>query len=268
MKIIVMGGSGLIGSKVVQKLTARGHAAVAASPSAGVDSLTGAGLDAALTSADALIDVTNSPSFADDAVLTFFQTSTRNPQRAGAAARVRHYVALSVVGAERLPESGYMRAKAAQEALTRSGGIPYTIVRATQFYEFLGPIADSGSVGGTVWLPPVRFQPMAAEDVASALTEVVLGGPLNGVVEVAGPEMLPMDEFLRRYLLAKRDSRPVVADPEARYFGARLQEGSLVPEGAARLDAPRAERMDPQRRIGAAGSGRRGRTAATASLTT
>lgn len=201
---------------------------LAASPASGVNTLTGGGLAAALERTAVVVDVTNSPSFEDAAVLRFFETSTRNLLRAAADAGVGHYVALSVVGADRLPDSGYMRAKVAQEALIRSAQVPYTIVRATQFFEFLGAIAGSGTNDGTVRLPPARMQPIAADDVAAALADVAVGAPVNGMVEVAGPEPLPMDALVRRFLRATDDARPVIADVHARYFGAELNDHSLV----------------------------------------
>jgi len=233
MKIVVIGGTGLIGSKVVRKLGERGYEAIAASPNSGVNTLTGEGLPEVLAGASVVVDVSNSPSFEDAAVMNFFQTSTRNLLAGEAAAGVDHHVALSIVGSERLPDSGYMRAKVAQEKLIRESSIPYSIVRATQFFEFLKSIADAATEGNTVRLPPVGFQPLAAEDVASMVVKVAIGAPLNGTVEVTGPELFRFDEFVRRGLRACNDPREVVADPHARYFGTELSERSLVPEDGA-----------------------------------
>lgn len=241
MKLVVIGGSGLIGSKLVTKLREHGHDAVPASPDTGVNTLTGEGVAEVLQAADVVVDVSNSPSFEDAAVLEFFQTSTRNLLDAEAAADVGHHVALSVVGTDGLPESGYLRAKAAQETLISGASIPYSIVRATQFFEFVGRIADEATDGDTVRLPPVLFQPMAADDVAAAVGRVAVGEPLNGVVEVAGPETFRFDELVRRGLAAHGDPRQVVADPEARYFGAVLAERSIVPDEGARLAETRFE---------------------------
>jgi uncharacterized protein YbjT (DUF2867 family) len=242
MKIVVIGGSGLIGTKLVNKLREIGHEALTASRSSGVNTLTGVGLSEALEGAAVVVDVTNSPSFEDAAVLNFFETSTRNLLRAEADAGVGHHVALSVVGADRLPDSGYMRAKVVQEALIRSAKVPYTIVRATQFFEFLGAIAGSSTDGGKVRLPPVRMQPIAADDVAAALADVAVGTPVNGIVEVAGPESLPMDELVRRFLSATHDSRPVIADAHARYYAAQVKDSSLTPGDSARIGSIRFER--------------------------
>jgi uncharacterized protein YbjT (DUF2867 family) len=235
MKIVVIGGTGLIGSKVVRKLSERGYEAVPASPDSGVNTLTGEGLAEVLKGASVVVDVSNSPSFEDGAVMEFFQTSTRNLLEYEAAAGVRHHVALSVVGSDRLPESGYLRAKVAQEKLIKESPIPYSIVRATQFFEFLTRIADSATEGNTVRLPSVGFQPLAAEDVASVVAKVAMGSPLNGTVEVAGPEQFRFDEFISRGLSARKDPREVIADPRARYFGTELSERSLVPENGALL---------------------------------
>jgi uncharacterized protein YbjT (DUF2867 family) len=234
MKIVILGGTGLIGSKLVEKLREQGHEAVPAAPNTGVDTLTGEGLAEALAGASIVVDVSNSPSFEDAAVMEFFQTSTRNILAAEAGAGVVHHVALSVVGSERLPESGYMRAKVAQEKLIASSSIPYSIVHATQFFEFIMRIADSATEGNTVRIPPVLFQPMAADDVASAVGRVAVGVPVNGIVEVAGPEKFRFDELVRRVLAARNDPRVVIADPQARYFGALLEEGSLIPGDDAR----------------------------------
>jgi uncharacterized protein YbjT (DUF2867 family) len=242
MKIVVIGGSGLIGKKLVNTLRDSGHEALAASPTSGVNTLSGVGLSKALEGAAVVVDVTNSPSFEAAAVLNFFETSTRNLLRVEADAGVGHHVALSVVGADRLPDSGYMRAKVAQEVLIRSATVPYTIVRATQFFEFLGAIAGSSTDGGTVRLPPARMQPIAADDVAAALADVAVGRPVNGIVELAGPEPLPIDELVRRFLSATDDARPVIADARARYFGAALHDSSLVPGDNPRLGSTRFER--------------------------
>jgi uncharacterized protein YbjT (DUF2867 family) len=241
MKIVVIGGSGLIGSKLVTKLRDQGHDAVPASPNSGVNTLTGEGLPDALEGADVVVDVSNSPSFEDTAVLEFFETSTRNLLDADTAAGVGHHVALSVVGTGRVPDSGYLRAKLAQEKLIQGSSIPFSIVHATQFFEFAGRIADDATDGDTVRLPPVLFQPMAADDVATAVGRVVVGDPLNGIVEVAGPEQFRFDEFIQRALTARHDPRKVVTDPDARYFGARLGERSLVPAEGARLAETRFE---------------------------
>src|SRR5215471_10182612 len=241
MKIVVIGGTGLIGSKVVAKLIAHGHDAVPAPPGTGVNTLTGEGLTKALTGADVVVDVSNSPSFEDTAVLEFFETSTRNILDAEAAAGVAHHVALSVVGTERLAESGYMRAKIAQEKLIKHSPIPYTIVYATQFFEFAARMSDEASDGDTVRVPPVLIQPMAADDVAAAVCEVALAAPLNGTIEIGGPEPLRFEDFVRQRLRAAGDEREVVSDPEALYFGARLDERSLVPADGARLGRTRYE---------------------------
>ena len=241
MKIVVIGGTGLIGSKVVSKLGGRGYDVVAASPNSGVNTLTGEGLAEVLEGASVVVDVSNSPSFEDAAVMEFFQTSTSNLLAYEAAAGVGHHVALSIVGTERLPDSGYMRAKVAQEKLIKESPIPYSIVRATQFFEFLTRIADSATEGNTVRLPPVGFQPLAAEDVASQVAKVAIGAPLNGTVEVAGPEQFRFDEFISRGLSARKDPREVIADPHAPYFGAELSERSLVPNNGALLGETRFE---------------------------
>lgn len=235
MKIVVIGGSGLIGSKVVDRLGAQGHEVVPASPKTGVNTLTGEGVADALTGADVVLDVSNSPSFEDAAVLEFFETSTRTLLAAASDAGVSHYVALSIVGCDRIPDSGYMRAKVAQEKLIVAAGIPYSVVHATQFFEFLRGIVDTATDGDTAHLAPVLIQPMAADDVAAAVTDVVLGAPTNSVVEVAGPEQFRLDELGRSILADQQDRRSVVADPDARYFGAKLGERSLVPAGDARL---------------------------------
>ena len=239
MKIVVIGGTGLIGSKLVAKLAAHGHDAVPASPDTGVNTLTGEGLTEALTGADVVVDVSNSPSFEDTAVLEFFETSTRNILNAEATARVAHHVALSVVGTERLAESGYMRAKIAQEKLIKNSPIPYTIVHATQFFEFAARMADEASDGDTVRVPPVLIQPMAADDVAAAVCNVTLAAPLNNTIEIGGPEALRFEDFVREGLRAVGDQRVVVSDPRAQYFGARLSERTLVPGDGAQLGATR-----------------------------
>jgi uncharacterized protein YbjT (DUF2867 family) len=229
MKIVVVGGTGLIGSKLVATLREHGHEAVPAALESGVNTLTREGLGEAFDGAAVVVDVTNAPSFEEAAVMEFFQTSTRNLLDAEVTAGVGHHVVLSVVGTERLPESGYFRAKQAQEALIEGGPIRYSIVHATQFFEFIGGIADAATDGGTVRLAPVFIQPMAADDVASAVGQVSVGSPVSGTVEVAGPERFRLDEFIRRGLSAGNDPRDVVADPEARYFGARLGERTLLP---------------------------------------
>ena len=233
MKILVIGGTGLIGSKLVKNLRAQGHVAVPASPATGVNILTGEGLIGALEGAAVVVDLSNSPSFEEAAVLEFFETSTRNILEAEAAAGVTHHVALSVVGAERLTESGYMRAKLAQEKLVKGSSIPYSIVHATQFFEFAIRIADDASDGDSVRVPPVLIQPMAADDVAAAVCEVTLTAPMNDTTEIAGPEPLRFQDFVRRGLRAVGDQRVVVADPQARYFGARLSERTLLPGNEA-----------------------------------
>ena len=229
MKIVIIGGTGLIGSKLVGKLREHGHEAVPAAPDTGVNTLTGEGLAQALAGADVVVDVSNSPSFDDAAVLEFFQTSTRNILAAEKAAGVRHHVALSVVGTERLTASGYMRAKLAQEQLIRESGIPYSIVRATQFFEFVPRIADTFTVGNEVRVPPVLFQPMAADDVAKTVGRIAMRAPLNGMVEVGGPEQFRFDEIIRKALAARKDPRTVVPATDAPYFGALLDERALVP---------------------------------------
>jgi uncharacterized protein YbjT (DUF2867 family) len=239
MKIVVIGGSGLIGSKVVACLGEEDHEAVAASPDSGVNTLTGEGLAEVLEGAEVVIDVSNSPSFEDEAVMEFFTTSTTNLLAAAAAAGVRHYVALSVVGADRLPDSGYLRAKVAQEQLIDASSIPYTVVRATQFFEFTKRIADEATDGDVVRLPHVLFQPIAADDVAAAVCEVSQRPAADGIVDVGGPGQFRFDDFIRDGLAAMSDPRTVVADPEARYFGAVLDEGSLVPDNAAHLGPTR-----------------------------
>lgn len=237
MKIVVIGGTGLIGSKLVHLLRQRGHEARAASPASGVDTVTGEGLAAALAGADVVVDVANSPSFADKAVLEFFTASGRNLLAAEAAAGVKHHVALSVVGTHRLGESGYFRGKIAQEQLIRGAAIPYTIVRSTQFFEFLGGIVHAGADGDVVRLSPAFVQPIASDDVARAMADFTLGEPVGGIVEIAGPERVRLSDLVRRYLAATQDRREVVADPGARYFGARLDDDTLVPGPGPRLGA-------------------------------
>ncbi|MBR0644950.1 SDR family oxidoreductase [Plastoroseomonas hellenica] len=235
MKIVVIGGSGLIGSKTVDRLRRQGHEVVAASPKTGVDTITGAGLAEALAGAQTVLDLANSPSFEDRAVLEFFETSGRNLLAAEAAAGVAHHVALSVVGTERLQESGYFRGKLAQERLIKAGAIPYTIVQSTQFFEFLGGIAQSGTVGQSVHLSPAYVQPIASDDVADVMADVALAPPLNGTIEIAGPERVRLDALVGRYLAAMQDPRSVVTDAAARYFGAPLDDRTLVPGDNPRL---------------------------------
>src|SRR6202022_1443033 len=235
MKIVVIGGTGLIGSKVVEKLKQKGHEAIAAAPNTGVNTITGEGLKEAMAGAQVVIDLANSPSFEDKAALEFFETSGRNLLAAEAAAGVRHHVALSIVGTDRTPDNGYFRAKVAQEKLIETSGIPYTIIRSTQFLEFLGGIAASSTDGNIVRLSPGLCQPIAADDVAAIVADVALTAPRNGIIEIAGPERAPFNEIVARYLKAVGDPREVVSDPEARYFGGRVEERSLVPLGEARL---------------------------------
>lgn len=241
MKIVVVGGTGLIGSKLVTKLSALGHEAVAAAPNTGINTLSGAGLAEVLKGAPVVVDVSNSPSFEDAAVMNFFQTSTRNLLSYEAAAGVGHHVALSVVGSERLPQSGYLRAKVAQEKLIKEGSIPYSIIHSTQFFEFVKRIADEATIGNSVHLPSVLFQPIASDDVVSVLCEVATSSPLNGAIEIAGPEVFRFDELIRLGLSASNDPREVIADPHARYFGTELSEPSLVPGDAAQLGEMRFE---------------------------
>jgi uncharacterized protein YbjT (DUF2867 family) len=241
MKIVVVGGTGLIGSKLVNKLREQGHEAVAAAPNTGVNTITGEGLADVLKGASVVVDVSNSPSWDDAEVLKFFETSTRNLLTYEAAAGVRHHVALSVVGTDRMSESGYMRAKISQEKLIKESSLPYSIVHATQFFEFLKGLADISVVGDKVHLPPVLFQPMAADDVASGVARIAVGQPVNSIVEIAGPEQFRVDELVRRRLASLKDPREVVADPNARYGGAKVSEKTLLPGNNARLGETRFE---------------------------
>ena len=231
MKIVVIGGTGLIGSKVASNLRQKGHEIVAAAPSTGVNTITGAGLAEALAGAQIVIDVANAPDFSDEAVMTFFNTSGRNLMTAEKSAGVRHHIALSVVGADRLPDSGYLRAKLAQEELIKASGTPYTIVRATQFFEFLSAIAQSSGDGQTVRLSPAYLQPVASDDVAAFVAKAATMAPANGIFELAGPERIGLDDLVRRYFAAKHDTRKVLTDIHARYFGAELNDKSLTPSG-------------------------------------
>ncbi len=242
MKIVVIGGTGLIGSKLVAVLRQRGQEVLAASPDSGVNTLTGEGLAPALAGAQVVVDLENSPSFEDKAAMKFFETSGRNLLAAAAAAGVKHHVALSVVGADRLPDSGYLRAKMAQESLIKASGIPYTILRSTQFFEFMGRVADSFSDGKAVGVPPAMVQPIFSDDVVTALADLVLGPPANDTLEVAGPEKLRFDELIRRFLANNHDARKVTTDVHARYFGTEVNDQSLVPVGSApRIGATRFE---------------------------
>jgi len=241
MKIVVIGGTGLIGSRLVRQLREHGHEAVAASPDTGVNTITGEGLAEALKGASVVVDVSNSPSWEDAAVMKFFETSTRNLLAHEADAVVGHHVALSVVGTERLLESGYFRAKMAQENLIKASSIPYSIVHATQFFEFIKGIADISTDGNKVRLPPVLIQPMAADEVASAVGRIAMGSPVNGIVEVGGPEQFHLDELVRRYLAVRKDPREVVTDPHARYYGIEVSERTLLPGNDARLGETRFE---------------------------
>jgi uncharacterized protein YbjT (DUF2867 family) len=235
MKVVVIGGTGLIGGKVVRNLRARGHEAVAAAPNTGVNTLTGKGLDAVLSGAHVVVDVANSPSFDDAAVLEFFETSGRNLLEAETGADVQHHVALTIVGADRLPTSGYLRAKVAQEKLVEASGVPYTIVRSTQFFEFLRGIGDSATDGGIVRLPSARLQPIAAQDAADAVSDAALSDPVNGVIEIGGPEAIGLADLVRDVLAARNDPRTVVGDAHARYFGAEITDSSLTPGPDARV---------------------------------
>jgi uncharacterized protein YbjT (DUF2867 family) len=235
MKAVVIGGTGLVGSEVVAHLKERGHEAVAASPDSGVNTITGEGLAEVLTGAEIVVDAANAPVWDDDEVMKFFRTSSGNIAEAAATAGVGHYVAFSIVGADRLPESGYLRAKVAQEEVIEAGSVPYTIVRSTQFFEFVGRIADSSVDGDAVHLPPVLFQPAAAAEIAALVAEIAAGEPANGMVEVGGPDKLRFDEAIASFLAAKGDERRVTADPHARYFGAELEDESLTTGEGARL---------------------------------
>jgi uncharacterized protein YbjT (DUF2867 family) len=235
MKALIIGGTGLIGKRLVKLLGDGGHEAVAASPSRGINSVTGAGLAEAMKGASVVVDVTNAPSWEDTAVMAFFTTSTRNLLAASAAAGVRHFIALSVVGAERMPDNGFMRAKIAQEKLIEAGKTPYTIVRATQFFEFIGAIAESGVVDGTVRLPPAKFQPMAADDVAALLAEIVAEKPVNGMIELGGPEKRPMADFVRELFAKTGHRRSIQTDEKAMYFGAKIDDRTLTPGENPRL---------------------------------
>jgi uncharacterized protein YbjT (DUF2867 family) len=241
MKIVVIGGTGLIGSKLVEKLQEHGHEALAASPDTGINTLTGEGLDKALEGAEVVVDVANAPNWDDAAVMDFFRTSSRNLLAAEVASGVKHHVTLSVVGTDRLLESGYFRAKLAQEETAKAGSVPYTILRATQFFEFLGRIADSGSIGEVIHLAPVFIQPESADDVAATLADIAVSEPVNGIVELGGPEQFRLDELARRVLRAEKDERLVEADVHARYFGAELDEHSLTPGDGARIAPTRFE---------------------------
>jgi uncharacterized protein YbjT (DUF2867 family) len=239
MKIVVIGGTGLIGSKLVATLRQRGHEVLAASPDSGVNTLTGEGLASALAGAQVVVDVSNSPSFEDAAVMKFFETSSRNLLAAEAAAGVQHHVALSIVGVDRLTKSGYMRAKTAQENLIKASGMPYTILRSTQFFEFMGRIADSFSDGSVIRASPALVQPIVSDDAVAALADVTLGNPANDTLEVAGPEKVQLDVLIRRFLASRNDAREVAADVHARYFGTELDDGSLVPTSNPRIGATR-----------------------------
>jgi len=241
MNIVVIGGTGLIGTKLVNRLRAAGHEVLAASPNSGVNTLTGEGLAEALAGAKVVVDVSNSPSFEDNAVMEFFQTSTRNLLAAEAAAGVRHHLALSVVGTERLTDSGYFRAKVAQEKLIKASGIPYTILHSTQFFEFIGGIIKSGADGNVVRLSPASVQPIAADDVAAALADLAVAPPVNGTIEVAGPELYSLDKLAREFLAVNHDTRQVIADVNARYFGALLSDQSLIPGSHPRFAPTRFE---------------------------
>jgi uncharacterized protein YbjT (DUF2867 family) len=246
MKIVVIGGTGLIGSKLVAKLNEQGHEAVPASPNSGVNTLTGEGLSEVLEGAQVVVDVSNAPNWEDDAVMNFFETSSRNLLAAETEAGVGHHVALSVVGTDRLTESGYFRAKMAQEKLIQDSSVPYSILHATQFFEFVKGIADSATDGNTVRLPPALFQPMAADDVASGVARVAVGPPLNGIAEIAGPEQFRLDELVRSVLKAGNDPREVITDPQARYYGINPSERTLLPGDGARIAETRFEDWSKQ----------------------
>jgi uncharacterized protein YbjT (DUF2867 family) len=233
MKIVVIGGTGLIGANIVNRLRSNGHETVAASPSTGVNVITGQGLSEALAGAEVVVDVANSPSFEDRAVMDFFQTSSRNLLAAEAAAGVEHHLALSIAGADRLPDNGYFRAKVAQEELIRASKLPYTILRATQFFEFIGGIVDAGERDGKIHLSPALIQPIAADDICAVLADLAVGAPQNGIVEIGGPDRFPLDELARKFLAARHDTRQVIADVHARYFGSELDDRSLVTSDSA-----------------------------------
>jgi uncharacterized protein YbjT (DUF2867 family) len=253
MKIVVIGGSGLIGKKLIPLL--RGHEAVSASPSSGVNTITEEGLAAALIGANVVVDVTNAPSWEDEAVMKFFDTSTRNLLAAERAAGVKHHVALSVVGADRMPDSGYMRAKVNQEKLIKAGGVPYTIVHATQFFEFLGGIAESGAEGDTVRLSTAPMQPMAADDVAAALADVIAAPPLNATIEIAGPEKMSIADFIEQFMTASADKRKVIVDPKALYYGAAMgSRGGVPSRSLARQDRRRRGGRRPRHSVACGGS--------------
>lgn len=252
MKIVVIGGTGLIGTKLVARLREARHEVVAASPNTGVNTLTGEGLAAALAGAQVVVDLANSPSFEDKAVLEFFETSGANLAKAEVEAGVAHHVALSVVGSDRVVESGYMRAKIAQERIIKASPVPYTIVHSTQFFEFLGGIAQSGTVGNAVHLSPAWIQPIASDDVAAAMFKATLGRPANAITEIAGPERLRLSELVGRYLVAKKDARTVVVDPHARYFGAELTGDELLPGLAAQLGSTTFEQWMSRQQAGSA----------------
>ncbi|BCP55586.1 NmrA family transcriptional regulator [Kaistia sp. 32K] len=251
MKIVVIGGTGLIGSKTAARLREKGHDVLAASPNNGINTLTGEGVSEALKGASVVIDLANSPSFEDKAVLEFFETAGRNLLAAGIAAGVKHHIALSVVGTERLPKSGYLRAKVAQEKLIKESGLPYTIVHSTQFFEFLGSIAKSAAVGDRIPLPSAYFQPIASDDVADIMTDVALSAPINGTIEIAGPERARISDLVGRFLAMVKDPRQVISDPRAQYFGTELEDLSLVPGANPRLGRVRFEdwfaQASPQR---------------------
>jgi len=235
MKIVIIGGTGLIGSKTARILSERGHEVIAAAPSTGVDTITGAGLDEAMEGASIVIDLANSPSFEDEAAMTFFETSGRNLIAAETKAGVRHHIALSVVGTAKLQASGYFRAKQVQERLIETSGIPYTIIHSTQFFEFMGAIANGATQGNEVRVSPALIQPILSDDVALAVADIALGTPVNGLVEIAGPDRRPLDQMVAQFLAAAHDPRVVVSDPASTYFGVVLDDTSLVPEGSARL---------------------------------
>ena len=239
MKIVIIGGTGLIGSKLTSKLRRLGHEVIAASPASGINTITGEGLNEALKGAEVVVDLANSPSFEDKAVMEFFQTAGHNLLAAEKPAGVKHHVALSIVGSDRLPDSGYLRAKMVQESLIKESGVPYTIVRSTQFFEFAGAITEAGVVGQEIHISPAFFQPIASDDVVDAVADVAIEPPLNATIEIGGPEKIRMDEFVRRYQRTKNDTRKLVADPHARYFGTELNDGSLVPGDNGRLGSVR-----------------------------